>query len=149
MTVHYLAIALSCFLLLYHQLTTWLPLFPWNDVEKYSRKELLLEAGVNGALMGIGFLCLYGGNSGFNHWYPLIYYPFLFVGECMDWWIPYFSPSFANVRKIWDYEAHFSRTLKILPHGPGKRTPDANHTVLHLITLITVVVVYLERLRWG
>lgn len=146
MGLHYFAIALSIFLLLYHQLTTWLPLFPWNDVEKYSRKELFLEASINGLLMSVGVACLASGNSGFLHFYPLVYYPLLFVGECVDWWIPFFSPSFANARKIWDYESHFSRTLKLIPHRPGKRTPDANHTVLHILTIATIVVVYMERL---
>jgi len=145
MDLHYSAITLAIFLLVYHQVTTWLPLFPWNDVETYSRKELILEAGMNGLLMGTGVLCLLSGNSGFIHWYPLIYYPILLAGECVDRWIPYFSPTFANARKIWDYEAHFSRTLKLIPHQPGKRTPDANHTVLHLMTIATVVAVYLER----
>jgi hypothetical protein len=146
MNFHLMAIGLSVFLLIYHQVTTWLPLFPWNDVEKYSRKELLLESGINGLLMGTAVLCLCLGHSGFNRWYPLIYYPFLFVGECVDWWIPYFSPAFASARKIWDYDAHFSRTLKLIPHKPGRRTPDTNHIVLHTMTIITLVIVYMDRL---
>ena len=140
------AISLSVVLLAYHQVTTWVPLFPWNDVGKYSRKELILETGINGLLMGTATVCLLLGNSGFFHFYPLFYYPFLFFGECVDWWIPYFSPAFANSRKIWNYDAHFSRTLKLIPHQPGKRTPDANHIVLHTLTAATLVVVYLERL---
>lgn len=146
MTLHYLTVLLVSILLLYHQVTTWVPLFPWNDVEKYSRKELLLEAGINGLLMGTGLLCLLNKNAGFAHWYPLIYFPFLFIGECVDWWIPYFSESFAKKRKIWDYDAKFSRTFKLIPHAPGKRTPDANHTVLHLLTIITVIFIFMERL---
>ena len=137
---------MAALLLIYHQVTTWVPLFPWNDVEGFSRKEMLLETGFNGLLMGTGLACLVIKNSGFFHWYPLIYYPFLFVGECLDWWIPYLSESFAKARKIWEYDAKFSRTLKLIPHKSGKRTPDANHIVLHALTIITVVVVYLERL---
>lgn len=146
MTFHDLAPLLSAVLLGYHQVTTWVPLFPWNDVRAYTRKELLLEAGINGLLMGTALLCLINGNHGFSHWYPLIYFPFLLVGECVDWWIPYFSESFARSRKIWDYDAHFARTLKLIPHKPGKRTPDANHIVLHALTVITCVAVYLDRL---
>ena len=146
MSLHLWAVILAAALLVYHQVTTWLPLFPWNDVEKYSRRELLLEAGFNGLLMGAGVASLVGGNTGFPHYFPLIYYPFLFVGECVDWWIPYFSDSFAQARKMWDYDAHFARTVKLIPHQPGKRTPDANHTVLHLLTVITIIVVYIERL---
>jgi hypothetical protein len=46
-----------------------------------------------------------------------------------------FSDSFANARKIWDYEAKYSRILKLIPHRTGKRTPDADHSVLHLATV--------------
>ncbi len=148
-TVHTTAVCLAWGLLLYHQVTTWLPLFPWNDVAAYTRRELWLEAGINGLLMGLAAACVTTGGTGFRHYYPLVYYPFLFAGECVDWWIPYLSPAFARSRKIWDYDAHFSRTLKLLPHHPGKRTPDANHTVLHLMTAVTLVVVYGERLRGG
>ena len=58
MTMHIFTIGITLLLLIYHQATTLLPLFPWNDVEKYSRKELLLEAGTNGLLMGCGALCI-------------------------------------------------------------------------------------------
>ncbi len=145
--MHNLAVGLAAFLLVYHQITSWVPLFPWNDVERFSRKERLMETSFNGLLMGTGLVCLIVGNSGFSHWYPLIYYPFLFVGECMDWWIPYFSESFAQARKIWDYDAKYGRTLKWIAHEQGRRTPDANHMVLHLGTVLTIVMVYLDRLK--
>lgn len=146
MSLHAFAIFLGVFLLAYHQLTTWVPVFPWNDVEKYARKELLLETGINGFLMGTAASCLVLGNSGFFHYYPLVFYPFLFIGEWADWWIPYFVPSFGKARNIWDYEAHFARTVKLIPHRQGKRTPDANHTVLHFMTVVTIVVVFFARL---
>jgi hypothetical protein len=38
------AASLAALLLAYHQATTWLPLFPGNDIGKYTRKELVLEA---------------------------------------------------------------------------------------------------------
>ena len=145
MNLYQMVIAMSALLLGYHQVTTLVPLFPWNDVQKYTKKELLLEAGVNGALMGTGLICLILSNSAFSRWYPIFYYPILFMGECFDWWIPYFSESFAKARKIWNYEARFARTIKWIPHQPGKRTPDANHIALHLLTIVTILLVYLER----
>ncbi len=147
MKIHSTAIILNALLLIYHQMTTWVPLFPWNDVQKYSRKELILETSINGILMGTSLACLFIGNSGFFHWYPVIYFPILLLGECFDWWLPYFSESFGQARKIWDYDAHFSHTAKWIPHRPGKRTPDANHIVLHLLTLITAITIYLDRLQ--
>ena len=90
--------------------------------------------------------CLLCGNAGFSHWYPLAYFPFLLLGECVDWWIPYFSESFAKKRKIWDYESRFGRTTKLIPHRPGKRTPDANHIILHSLTILATIIVYFDRL---
>jgi hypothetical protein len=58
------AASLAALLLVYHQATTWLPLFPWNDIGKYTRKELVLEAAFNGLLMGAGLACLLVRNSG-------------------------------------------------------------------------------------
>jgi hypothetical protein len=147
MNLHNCTVSIALLLLIYHQLTTWLSLFPWNDTKQYSRKELILEAGTNGLLMGLGVLCLVQGNAGFFHYFPLIYYPFLFTGECFQWWLPYFSDEFAKRKVNFDYEKLFSRTTKLIPHKIGKRTPDANHIVLHLITIITIILVYWERLR--
>jgi hypothetical protein len=140
------AIALAALVMAYHQVTTWVPLYPWNDVARYTRRELATEAGINGVLMGVGIACLAAGNAGFTHWYPLVYYPLLFVGECVDWWIPYLSPGFARARRIWDYEERFGRTVKLIPHRPGRRTPDANHTILHALTVAAIVAVYVDRL---
>ena len=146
MNLHNFTISIALLLLVYHQVTTWMPLFPWNQIKNYKRKELILEAGTNGILMGLGALCLIVKNTGFFHYYPLIYYAFLFTGECFQWWVPYFSDKFAKTRVNFDYERLFSRTTKLIPHKAGKRTPDANHIVLHLITVITIILVYLERL---
>lgn len=148
MSIHFFALSMAILLLIYHQLTTLVPMFPWNDVGKYSTKELVLEAGINGVLMFIGVLSILATKK-ILYWYALFYYPMLFVGECVDWWIPFFSKSFAIKRKIWDYEKHFGHTLKIIPHIPGKHTPDANHIVLHIITIITIIAVYLDYFnRW-
>jgi len=146
MSLHIFTIVLALLLLTYHQVTTVVPLFPWNDVKQYSWKELLAEAGTNGLLMGCGAVCLIIGNTGFCHYYPLIYYPFLLCGETIQWWIPYFSAKFAQSKVNFDYERLFGRTTKLIAHKQGKRTPDASHIVLHFITVITVILVYLERL---
>ena len=140
------AIIFAFLILFYHQITTWLPLFPWNDIENLSRKDILIECITNGILMGLGVFCLFQNNAGFYHYYPLIYYPFLFSGEFFQWWMPYFSKEFAKSKFNFEYEKRFSRTLKLIPHQAGKRTPDANHTILHLLTLIAIVVVFADRL---
>jgi hypothetical protein len=100
--------------------------------------------GLYGLLMGVGLACLLVRNSGFTHWYPLCYYPFLLFGECIDWWVPYFSDSFVKARGL-DYETKFFRTFKLILRKADKRTSDANHILLHLLTLVTTVGVYWSR----
>src|SRR3954469_8443201 len=75
-------------LLVYHQLTTWFDLYPFNGARYYSRKEQLAEAGVNGLLMSlapIGFAFHVKGLMTFG----VIYYFVLFGIELIIWWVPY------------------------------------------------------------
>jgi hypothetical protein len=65
MTLHIFTIGITLLLLIYHQATTLFSLFPWNDVEKYKLKELLLEAGTNGLLIGTGALCVIMATAAF------------------------------------------------------------------------------------
>jgi hypothetical protein len=146
MDMHYLTIGMAGLLLFYHQVTTWFPLYPWNDTLKYTKKEVILEGVTNGLLMGTGLTCLIIGNYNFYHYYPLFYYPFLLIGEIFQWWMPYWSDKFAKSQVNFEYNARFLHTTKLIPHREGKRTPDANHITLHIITLITVILVYLDLL---
>ena len=120
MSLNAATLAVAILLLVYHQLTTWLPLFPWNDIANFSRKDTLLEACWNGLLMGIGILCLFHSHTGGYKYYPLIYYPFLLSGEFMQWRLPYFSAEFAKSKHNFNYEARYSRTIKWLPYKAGK-----------------------------
>jgi hypothetical protein len=47
------ALVCQLILLLYHQITTWIDLFPFNGARNYSRQERLAEAGANALLMGL------------------------------------------------------------------------------------------------
>ena len=146
MNIHYLTIGIAALLLLYHQVTTWLPLYPWNDTSKYTKKELALEGMSNAFLMGTGLVCISIGSNNFYHYYPLFYYPFLLLGEIFQWWIPYWSDKFAKSQINFEYDVRFSNTTKMIPHREGKRTPDGNHIILHFITLIAVILVYADLL---
>ena len=145
--MNFLTASMALVLLFYHQITTWFPLFPWNDIDSLLRKDILLEAGTNGLLMGLGFACLIHANTGFYHYYPLIYYPFLLSGEFFQWWLPFFSGDFSKSKVNFDYEKLYSRTVKFIAAKAGARVPDANHTLLHLLTLVTTILVYVARLR--
>ncbi len=147
MFFHFSAIISAFLLLAYHQVTTIFPLFPWNDPSKFSRKDLWLEAGTNGLLMGIAFICVICKNTGFYHYYPLIYYPFLLSGEFFQWWAPFLSKDFSKSKVNFDYEKRYSRTIKMFSVEENDRVPDANHIVLHIITIFTTLLVFADRLR--
>ena len=144
MNIHYFSIGLATLLLVYHQITTWFPLYPWNDISGYTVKELSLEAVSNGLLMGTGLACLIVGHYNFCFYYPLFYYPFLLVGEIFQWWMPFWSERFAKSGVNFEYDKRFMNTTKLIPHRVGKRTPDANHIILHLVTLGTVIIVFMD-----
>jgi hypothetical protein len=143
MVLHYITIGMAFLLLVYHQVTTWFNLYPWNETSKYPTKEVMLEGISNGLLMGTGLACLIIGNFSFYHYYPLFYYPFLLIGEIFQWWMPYWSDRFAKSQINFEYDVRFSNTTKLIAHRKGKRTPDANHIILHLITVSTVILVYI------
>jgi hypothetical protein len=147
MILHDLTLAFAIFMLIYHQVTTMISIFPWNDTSKYTKKEIIIEAGSNGLLMGIGVICLLLANKGFFHFYPLFYYPFLFAGEIFQWWLPFFSDKFSKMRLEDEYEIRFSRTTKIFKSRNGKHLPDANHTFLHVLTVITLILVFVDRIQ--
>lgn len=53
MDYYIVAICLQILLLLYFEVTTLVPLYPWNDLSKYSPKEKYTEAIVNGLIIVI------------------------------------------------------------------------------------------------
>jgi hypothetical protein len=148
-------------LLAYHQLTTHLDLFPFNGAKHYSRGEKLAEAGVNFVLMslppiGIVFeihaLIVFG----------VVYYFVLFGIEIWIWWIPYFTVPAGRWRAVYNrvlavatsnfepgdtlghwrniYDRIHRGTVTFLPDRPGRIVPNLEHTLLHILTLMTAVV---------
>ena len=127
MTLHYLTISAAVLLLLYHQLTTWLPLYPWNDTTKYTRKEIFLETGSNGLLMGLGALCLIAGDKGFLFYYPLFYYPFLLTGDFFNGGCLSFRRNLQNHRSTLN-----TRTVLQTPpnSSPGKKGKECRMPII-------------------
>ena len=86
-----LAVALTSqvTLLVYHQLTTFVDLFPFNGARFYSHREKIIEMGVNLLLMGLAVLGSIFAVRGLML-YGVIYYFLLFGIELIVWWVPYF-----------------------------------------------------------
>ena len=135
-----IAITAQVLLLLYHQITTLVDFYPFNNVRPYTIKERLLECGVNGVLMtlppvGFALHIKWAMNA------SLLVYPALLLGEYLNWWHPYlFSPT-----KTWSntYQRLFRHTIIVLPPIRNNPVPNLEHCILHGITLITTVCTYI------
>jgi hypothetical protein len=155
------AVVCQLVLLVYHQVTTWFDFFPFNGARHYTRKEKLLECGVNGILMllpplGFGFhisgLMVFGVG----------YYFVLFLIELLLWWAPYLWMTTGRWRKLYQYLLLFATldlepgdraarwqntyerlhrgTLTPLPARGDRPVPNLEHMILQAWTLITALV---------
>ena len=127
-------------LLIFHQATTLFNLYPFNNVKGYSLKERLVECIVNGTMMAVPLAGFY-----FHvQWMmvsALIIYPALLVGEYLSWWQPYFFGATEAWQKM--YDRLFRNTIIVLPHIKNHPVPNLEHVILHGLTLITSVIIYI------
>lgn len=155
------AVVCQIVLLVYHQITTLIDLYPFNGVRNYTKAERWAEASINGVLMsltpigfalGIRSLMIYG----------VVYYFVLFFIEIIIWWVPYFFDPRGIFRKVYNvvlavgtsnfekgdplchwkviHERIHSETISLLPVRAGRIRPNLEHTLLHSWTLLTAVV---------
>jgi hypothetical protein len=154
--------ALLCqvLLLVYHQLTTFIDLAPFNGAKKYSRTERAAEMGVNAVLMSLapfGFAFHIHGLMLFG----VVYYFVLFAIELIIWWVPYLMEPRGRWRALYNFAlaagtSDFQRgdtldrwqetyrrlhagTITILPRRESRVVPNVEHMLLHALTLITAV----------
>jgi hypothetical protein len=135
-----IVIGSQLFLLLFHQCTTLVDLYPFNNVRSYSLKERAIECLVNGSIMllpALGFI--------FHiQWLmitSLLVYPVLLAGEFMSWWRHYFFGATECWQKM--YDRLFKETIIVLPPIKNHPVPNLEHTILHGLTLITTILTYI------
>ena len=131
-----LAILGQLCLLVYHQVTTWFDLFPFNGVRYTRTRERVIEAIVNLLLMSIapiGFALGYEALMKFG----LIYYFILFAIECATWWAPYAFGASKEWQEV--YTRVHSATINVLPAKDGRPRPNLEHLILMLLTLAVAV----------
>jgi len=161
------AVIFQIVLLIYHQTTTFVDLYPFNGARNYSARERLIEMGVNALLMSlapIGFTLNVHGLMLFG----AIYYFVLFGVEIVIWWVPYFVVPSGCWRKAYNlalslatsnfqtgdtlehwlaiYKRIHDGTFSVLPKRAGRIVPNLEHTLLHgwtLVTAITTLCAYL------
>lgn len=132
------AIALQILLFIYFEVTTLVDLYPWNDLRKYSLQEKLLEATVNGFII-LTAIALFVTNIKWLMILSVIIWLVHFVMQLLTWWMPYLTGKHLKQFSRTLYDAHFRETIKILPPIKDHIIPDAQHNVLQLLSLITLV----------
>lgn len=138
MDYYYVALVLQILLFLYFEVTTLVPLFPWNDLSKYSRKEKFTEAIANGLII---LLCigLFATKIKWLMAISVMFYLVFLVMQILTWWMPYLTGIHLKQFPRSLYESHFKNTIKWLPPVKGHIIPDAQHNVLQLISILTLI----------
>lgn len=139
MNIFLWAISLQILLFIYFEVTTLINLFPWNDLSKYSYRERLVEAGINGIIIIIGFALFVTKIKWLMVISVAFWFVFLFM-QLMTWWMPYLTGKHLKQFPRELYDSHFRETLKILPPIKNHIIPDAQHNVLQILSLATFVV---------
>lgn len=90
MDYYYVSLVLQILLFLYFEVTTLVPLFPWNDLSKYSRKEKFTEAIANGLII---LLCigLFATKIKWLMAISVMFYLVFLVMQILTWWMPYLT----------------------------------------------------------
>jgi hypothetical protein len=124
-------------LLIYHQFTTRVDLYPFNNIRNYTRQERRLESTVNGLIMLIPVV------SFAMHWRWMMYastvlYGLLIIAEYRQWWRHYFfrpNPEWLDI-----YNRIFRQTIIVLPLIRNNPVPNLEHTLLHGWTVVCFLV---------
>jgi hypothetical protein len=148
--MYFFALSLPVLALVYHQLTTNLDLFPFNNVRDSTPAERLKEGLSSGIIMllPIIFIIL----AGLFHSNVLGYIAagwgfFIFIGASLTWWPPYFFGKAIKwaagaSKDDWNmlYNRTFAKTIIIVPSFKGRPRPNLEHNILHAIILAGAIV---------
>ena len=122
----------------YWLVTEWVDLFPWNDIKSAKREDQIkgtIFHTTTTSLAVLGFLFQIRVLMGA----ALVWFVIMLAVEIGNWWVPYlFGMHPAEVtREI--YTKQFSRTYRFLPPIKNHNVVDAQHVVVCLLTLATVI----------
>ena len=137
-------VSLQILLLAYHQLTTLVDFYPFNNVRQYSLRERLRECLIHGLLMTLsplGFVL----DIGWLKIVGAVYYGVLLIGGFLSWWRPYIGGATPDWQAT--YDRIFRQTLIVLPPIRNHPVPNLEHVILHSLTLLTAVLTWLTMSR--
>src|SRR5699024_7470218 len=139
MELYYWAISFQVFLFIYFEITTLVNLYPWNDLAKYSLREKVTEAIVNGMIIIIGIGLFLTKIKGLMIFSVIIWLIYLLM-QLLTWWMPYLTGKHLKQFSKTLYQTHFQETIKILPPIKNHIIPDAQHNILQLLSLAAFIV---------
>jgi len=143
MELYYWAISFQVFLFIYFEITTLVNLYPWNDLAKYSLREKVTEAIVNGMIIIIGIGLFLTKIKGLMIFSVIIWLIYLLM-QLLTWWMPYLTGKHLKQFSKTLYQTHFQETIKILPPIKNHIIPDAQHNILQLLSLAAFIVSFLS-----
>lgn len=140
-----IAIVLLLTGLAFHQVTTLVDLFPFNNVRQATRRERAAEASINGAVMLVPVaLLLLAAAAGV----PLLATAagvvelLVAVAGLTLWWLPYLADrtvpwATAGTDENWAqlHARTYAKTVIVLPRIGDRPRPNLEHMVLHSILL--------------
>lgn len=133
-----LAIIFQILVFLYFEITTLVNVFPWNDLDKYTNRQKWIEGISNGIILLV-CIGLFATKTSWGMGISLVFWVFFFIMQLLTWWMPYLTGKHLKQFPKTLYESHFSRTVKLLPPIKNHIIPDAQHNVLQLLSLVTII----------
>ena len=130
------------------QLALWIWFF--GCIKSYKTSKWILSKGVGIKSAEFVVLCLFTAGVVLYHAvYPVGKWFLLFVLSC---WIIvqffchwYFTIFGVSEKKLKGYNECFSDTVRFIPASDTKLIPDLYHTILHILILINIVFIFLQR----
>jgi hypothetical protein len=142
-------LALQTFVVLFLSLHDWIPLGRLNNLAAIRSEDPLLRRvfvtllPAAPAAIGLFFSGRHFGQS-YPDWLEMllwITYGVFVIGMLRAWWVPYlFLPDPERAAR---YQIIFAGTHSFLPRRNGI-APDTMHTVFHLVTLSTLVALFIR-----
>jgi hypothetical protein len=142
-------LALQTFVVVFLLFHDWVPLGRLNNLAAIGEQDSLVHRvfvtllpGVPAAI-GLFFSARHFGQS-YPDWLEMllwITYGVFILGMLRAWWIPYLVV--PDAERAARYQIIFAGTHSFLPRRNGM-APDTLHTVFHLVTLATLVALFIR-----
>jgi hypothetical protein len=147
-------LALQLFVVVFLLFHDWIPLGRLNNLSAIRHEDGLLRRVFVTLLPGLpAAIALYFCSKYFGQPYPhglemllWITYCVLIVGILRAWWIPYLV--LPDAERAARYQVIFAGTHSFLPKRNGM-APDTMHTVFHLVTVATLIALFLRDRMMG